>query len=147
MICPKCNKKDTFVIDSREEKDSIRRRRQCLSCGLRFTTYERIEAINLKVIKKDGRREVFERDKILKGIIKACEKREVDAQKIENAINRIESRLTKTGLKEIPSKIIGQCVLQELKKLDPIAYIRFVSVYQEFDEPEKFEKIIDKLRK
>lgn len=147
MLCVKCHKNQTYVIDSREEEDSIRRRRQCPNCGLRFTTYERTEATNLRVIKKNGIREVFERDKVLHGMIKACEKRNIKEEDIEQAVARIESKLSEKGEKEIPSKIIGELVMKELKQIDKVAYIRFASVYRDFTDVESFEKEIHKILK
>lgn len=147
MLCVKCHKNQTYVIDSREEEDSIRRRRQCPNCGLRFTTYERIEATNLRIIKKDGSREVFEKDKVLKGMIKACEKRNIPQEQLDQAVSRIESLLSEKGEKEIPSKMIGELVMRELKKIDKVAYIRFASVYRDFTDVESFEKEIHKILK
>jgi len=147
MLCVKCHKNQTYVIDSREEEDSIRRRRQCPNCGLRFTTYERIEATNLRVIKKNGIREVFERDKVLHGMLKSCEKRNIAQETIEQAVTRIESILSEKGEKEISSSIIGELVMKELKKIDKVAYIRFASVYRDFTDVESFEKEIHKILK
>lgn len=147
MLCPKCQRTSTYVIDSREEQDTIRRRRQCAGCGFRYTTYERMEATNLRVVKKDGSREEFDRDKVLKGMLRACEKREIPQETLEQAIGRIESKLSETGEKEIPSKMIGELVIKELKKIDKVAYIRFASVYKEFTDVESFEEEIHKILK
>ena len=147
MQCPKCHKNETGVIDSREEEQAIRRRRECLSCGFRYTTYERIEATNLRIIKKDGIRELFDRDKVLKGILKACEKREISQEEIDKCVSKIESQLSEICKKEIPSKLIGELVMKELKKIDKVAYIRFASVYRDFADIESFENEIHKVLK
>lgn len=147
MLCPKCQKHQTYVIDSREESENVRRRRQCPGCGLRFTTYERIEATNLKVVKKNGYREGFNRNKILQGISKACEKRPVSQEQLEQIVSQIESKLSEKGKKEVPSKVIGELAIKALKKIDKIAYIRFASVYREFTDLTEFEKEIHKILK
>lgn len=147
MLCPKCHKKETFVVDSREEIETVRRRRECPLCKFRFTTYERVEAINLRVVKKDGSRESFDRDKILKGILKACEKRNISQEAIEKIVSKIESKLSQKCKKEIPSKMIGEIVSHELRKIDKVAYIRFASVYKEFTDIKSFEKEIHKILK
>ena len=140
MKCPFCNTLDTKVIDSRinQPSDMIRRRRECPRCEGRFTTYERVEEIMPAVIKKDGRREAFIREKILDGMRKACQKRSVPTQKIEEHLMLIEKRIQSYGLKEIPSRAIGQMVMVELHKLDKVAYVRFSSVYREFRDVEEF---------
>lgn len=145
MLCPYCSS-ETKVIDKRESGAGMtRRRRECLSskCKKRFTTYERIEA-NLRVIKKDKRREPFSREKLLMGMVKACEKRPVSQEAIEKAVNEIESRLKEYG-SEVPSKVIGELVMKQLKKLDHVAYIRFASVYREFKDVGDFKKTIKEL--
>ncbi len=147
MNCQKCHKKQTYVIDSREEADTIRRRRQCPNCGFRFTTYERIEATNLRVIKKNGQIEFFDRDKVMRGMLKACEKRPVTQEQIEKSVSSMESLLSQKGKKEIPSKLVGEIAMKQLKKMDKIAYIRFASVYREFTDIESFEKEIKKILK
>ncbi len=146
MQCPYCSHEETKVVDKRET-DSLevtRRRRECLKCEKRFTTYERVE-IDLRVIKKDGRRESFSRDKVKNGILKACEKRPVTAEQIESAIDKIESALRGRPSDEIKSAVIGELVSKELKKLDKVAYIRFASVYKDFEDIESFAEEVEQL--
>lgn len=146
MQCPYCSHEETKVVDKRET-DSLevtRRRRECLKCEKRFTTYERVE-IDLRVIKKDGRREAFSRDKVKNGMIKACEKRPVTAEQIESAIDKIESALRGRSSDEIKSAVIGELVSKELKKLDKVAYIRFASVYKDFEDIESFAEEVEQL--
>ena len=140
MKCPYCSIPDTKVIDSRlnQPADIVRRRRECLKCEGRFTTYERVEEIMPVVIKKDGRRESYDRQKILDGLRKACQKRPVQTHQIEEITNRIEKRIQSYGLKEIPTKTIGQMVIVELHKLDKVAYVRFASVYRDFTDVNEF---------
>lgn len=140
MKCPYCNTPETKVIDSRlnQTADMTRRRRECNECGGRFTTYERIEEVMPNVIKKDGRREPFNRDKILSGIQKACQKRPITTQQIEASVHDIEKIIQSYGLKEIPSNSIGEMVMAALHKLDKVAYVRFASVYREFKDVEEF---------
>jgi transcriptional repressor NrdR len=140
MRCPYCSADDTKVIDSRlnQTGDITRRRRSCSICEGRFTTYERVEEVMPMVIKKDGRREPYDHAKILGGLKKACQKREVGLPKMEEVIKRIERRLQASGLKEIPSKAVGQMVMAELHQLDKVAYVRFASVYREFQDLEEF---------
>jgi len=140
MKCPFCSTDDTKVIDSRlnQTGDITRRRRQCPRCEGRFTTYERVEEVMPMIIKKDGRREPYFRDKILGGIKKACQKREVPLQKIEEVVGGIERKLQSYGLKEVPAKTLGQMIMQELHKLDKVAYVRFASVYREFRDVDEF---------
>jgi transcriptional repressor NrdR len=140
MKCPFCTTLDTKVIDSRinQPGDMIRRRRECPRCEGRFTTYERVEEIMPAVIKKDGRREPYEREKVLDGLSKACQKRSVPVQKIEELVQKIEKRIQSYGLKEIPTRTIGQMIMVELHKLDKVAYVRFASVYREFRDVEEF---------
>src|SRR3989338_6281287 len=127
MRCPYCNYSETKVIDTRESSDSdvTRRRRECLKCKKRFTTYERLESIQIRVIKKDGTREQFDRSKVMIGVMKACEKRPIDSEKIEKIVDEVESEILKVGKSEIPTKQIGEIVMKKLSKLDKIAYIRF----------------------
>ena len=134
MKCPFCGEIDNKVIDSRLSKDSnvIRRRRECLECSRRFTTYEHIEEIPIMIIKKDGRREVFSRGKIRSGIKKACEKRNISMNVIEDFIDDIERDLRETGEKEIPSTDLGEKIMIKLHEMDDVAYVRFASVYREF---------------
>lgn len=142
MRCPYCLHSETKVIDKRQTEDlsSNRRRRECLRCGKRFTTYERIEMLELFVIKKDGSRQPYNRSKIKTGIIKACEKRPISIEVIENLLNGIESDILKQETIEISSKFIGELVMKELKKIDKVAYLRFASVYLSFDNPKDFTK-------
>ena len=145
MNCPYCGYHDSKVIDSREVNDGIRRRRQCLSCDSRFTTYERVQPASLFVIKKDERREEFSRDKLLTGIRKACEKRPLPTGAIEKLVDDIEAELYQLGKAEIPSTIIGDMVMEGLKSLDYIAYIRFASVYREFTDITILKQAVDSL--
>lgn len=147
MLCPYCMQSELKVIDKREaDEKSIRRRRECLKCGKRFTTYERIESADLIVVKKDGRRERFEREKLKRGILKACEKRPVTNEMIERVMDEIETDLRNEDRVEIPSKKIGQLVMRKLKKTDKIAYIRFASVYREFQDVDSFAKEVKSLK-
>jgi len=140
MKCPFCGEIDNKVIDSRVSKDGsvIRRRRECLLCTRRFTTYEHIEEIPIMIIKKDGRREVFNREKVRSGIKKACEKRDISMNLIEEHVDEIERDLRETGEKEIPSSVIGEKIMAALHDLDDIAYVRFASVYREFKDVNDF---------
>lgn len=147
MKCIFCGHEETKVIDSRESEDLTRRRRECLKCEKRFTTYERAESPNVYVIKKDGRRELFDREKLKRGILKACEKRPVALERIEHALNRIEAKLRSLSKNEIPSKSLGEEVMKQLKAVDKIAYIRFASVYREFTDLGDFKKEIQDLLK
>ena len=150
MKCPYCNHPDTRVIDSRpaEDGNSIRRRRSCDVCGKRFTTYETVETIPLIVIKKDNNREQYNRGKLEKGVLQACYKRPVPAEDIQKVIDRIETRIFSLEEKEIPSSRIGEIVMDELKGIDPVAYVRFASVYREFKDVNTFmaeiKKILDR---
>lgn len=144
MRCPYCKNENTDVIDSREvmDRDVTRRRRECTRCSRRFTTYERAEVEEITVIKRDNTRQQFDRNKVLGGIMKACEKREISRATMEDMTDRIESRIRARGNLEITSKDIGNMVMKELLKLDPVAYIRFASVYQNFGSPEEFRNAI-----
>lgn len=144
MHCPNC-KRETQVIDTREADNSIRRRRACLTCQYRFTTYERIELPKLMVIKRDGRRESYSREKLSEGIRKACEKRPVCLANIEQVVDAIERQLYDKGEVEIPSLQVGELVMQQLKALDGIAYIRFASVYRQFADIKSLEREVKKL--
>ncbi len=147
MNCPYCNAEDTKVIDSRPcENNGIRRRRQCIVCDKRFTTYERVEVVPLMVVKKDGVREEFDRGKIEKGILRACHKRPVSADTITRLTDEIENELMAGGEREIPSTAIGELVMQKLKATDDVAYVRFASVYREFKDVKTFVKEIEKLQ-
>ncbi len=147
MICPFCDHFDNKVIDSRAARDGevIRRRRECLSCKRRFTTYERIEANLPVVVKKDNRREVFDRGKIMGGIKKACEKRPVSSATLEAAVDRIEKRIQDLGESEVPARIVGEEVMRELHQIDQVAYVRFASVYREFKDIDQFMETIKAL--
>ena len=140
MKCPFCTTLDTKVIDSRlnQTGDITRRRRECPRCEGRFTTYERVEEVMPVVIKKDGRREPYLREKLLSGVQKACQKRSVPLQKIDEMLNQMEKRIQSYGLKEIPARAVGQMLMVELHKLDMVAYVRFASVYREFRDVNEF---------
>ena len=145
MKCPYCGGLESKVIDSRPLDEEVRRRRKCLACGARFTTYERIQPHNFFVVKKDGRREQFNRDKLSSGIRKACEKRPLPTGAIDKLIDNIEAELYQTGKAEVPSSLIGDLVMEGLKILDHIAYIRFASVYREFDDIGALKQAVDNL--
>jgi len=145
MNCPYCGYHDFKVIDSREINDGIRRRRQCLKCNSRFTTYERLQPAGLFVIKKDERREEFSRDKLLTGIRKACEKRPLPSGTVDKVADDIEAELYRSGKIEIPSAVIGDMVMEKLKSLDHIAYIRFASVYRKFTDITTLKQVVDTL--
>lgn len=149
MKCPFCNQENTRVIDSRPVPDnhSIRRRRQCDECGKRFTTYEKIETIPLTVIKKDLSREQYERRKIQDGITRACYKRPVSVERIESLMDEIETEVFNREEKEIPSALIGEIVMDKLKDLDAVAYVRFASVYREFKDVDTFMDELKKIMK
>lgn len=140
MKCPYCSNPDTRVIDSRpaEDNNSIRRRRSCDECGKRFTTYEKVETIPLIVIKKDNNREQFDRSKIESGVLRACYKRPISAEQIKETLDAIELEVINREEKEIPSTKIGEIVMMKLKDLDPVAYVRFASVYREFKDVNTF---------
>ncbi len=139
MICPTCRKSETRVVDSRDDESVVRRRRECLVCKHRFTTYERIEAPRLFVVKKDGRREQYSRDKVLTGLRRACEKRPVSDGQMEDIIAGIERELFARGENEVPASLVGEKLMEALKTLDPVAYIRFASVYRSFRDVESFQ--------
>ncbi|HKC14596.1 MAG TPA: transcriptional regulator NrdR [Patescibacteria group bacterium] len=149
MKCPYCGAKETEVVETRDSEDleTIRRRRACLKCEKRFTTYERIENVNLTVIKKDGKREQFDRDKLRSGITRSSEKTKVTADDIERIVTEVERELRGADSTEVESKKIGQLVASRLKKIDKIAYIRFSSVFKRFVDIEDFEKEVKKLTK
>lgn len=146
MHCPFCHYEESKVIDTRstEEGSAIRRRRECISCKNRFTTYEKIEEIPLIVVKKDGTRESFNRNKVLNGLIRACEKRPVSLDQIEQLVDQIETYLNNSMEKEVDSKLIGEMIMNALKELDEVAYVRFASVYRQFKDINTF---IDELTK
>ncbi len=147
MKCPFCGHLDDKVIDSRLSQDgnATRRRRECLSCTKRFTTYERVEETLPLVVKKDGTREAFNRSKILDGLKKACEKRPVSIEDMEKAIDRLEARFMESGEREVQSSIVGEAVMEELRGLDEVAYVRFASVYREFRDVNEFMKELREL--
>jgi transcriptional repressor NrdR len=145
MKCPYCSFDDSRVIDSRDVDDGVRRRRQCLGCGARFTTYERVQPASLFVIKKDGRREEFNRDKLLVGIRKACEKRPLPMGSIDKLVDDIEAELYSMGKAEIAGAVIGDMVMERLKALDHVAYIRFASVYRDFTDITMLKLAVDSL--
>jgi transcriptional repressor NrdR len=145
MHCPYCGFEDTKVIDSRDSEDGIRRRRECLACGERFTTFERVQTVGLQVVKKDGRREDFSREKLLLGIRRACEKRPLPVGAIEAVVDAIEATLQGQGKAEVPSSLIGELVMDHLRDLDHIAYIRFASVYRAFADVESLREELESL--
>jgi transcriptional repressor NrdR len=149
MKCPYCGYYDTGVIESRhiENELVVRRRRICKKCNKRFTTYERVDLIPLMVIKKDGRREPFSREKITNGIIKACEKRPISVDTINNLVNNIEEAIKSEGVDEIKSNLVGELVISRLRGLDEVAYVRFASVYRQFKDLSSFVKEIRKISK
>ena len=149
MICPFCSHKETKVIDSRESSEGkvIRRRRECLKCHKRFSTYEQLELLNFAVVKKDGRKEEYQREKLEGGVRKALEKRPLEDKKIEEIIDEIEFDLHQKGDCEVSSKEIGSLVLGKLKEVDDVAYLRFASVYKGFGSAESFRKEMEKLRR
>ena len=140
MRCPYCGYKEDKVVDSRStaEESAVRRRRECLKCGKRFTTYEYIEEVSMRVVKKDGRREPFDRKKILSGVIRACEKRPVSMEKMEEIVTLVERGIQKKFDREISSSRIGEMVMEKLKNLDDVAYVRFASVYRQFRDVGQF---------
>jgi transcriptional repressor NrdR len=149
MRCPFCDYTESKVIDSRESKNGlcIRRRRECLKCAKRFTTYEKIEEIPYMVIKKDGKRQRFDSQKLLQGLLKACEKRPVPVSKLEEIVEEIEANLQDRADKEIAASEIGRLVMEKLKVLDKVAYVRFASVYREFKDVLEFKKELEVLLK
>ncbi len=149
MRCPFCQSVDNKVLDSRltPDSDSIRRRRECTQCSKRFTTYERAEMFDISVVKRDGRREPFSREKVLKGVMRACEKRPVKREQMEAVAGMIEAALRQTDKEEISSRKIGEMVMQELANLDDVAYVRFASVYKKFKDANQFVDAIKTLKK
>ena|SRR3972149_6724747 len=146
MKCPFCAASDTEVLESRivDEGEALRRRRECKKCHKRFTTFEKVRGIALWVIKKDGRREPFEREKVKRGILRAIEKRPVSLELIDEVVNDVEREMLREEKEEIPSKAIGRAVLRKLKKIDKVAWLRFASVYLEFENLDDFEKAIER---
>lgn len=147
MKCPFCGYNESKVVDSRptDEGSSIRRRRECLSCGSRFTTYETVESLPIVVVKKDGSRQTFDRNKILSGMVKACEKRLVPLSRLEEAVSSIEQNISNSLNREVKSEHIGELAMEELKKIDEVAYVRFASVYRQFKDINTFMEELNKL--
>lgn len=147
--CPYCNEEDTKVIDSRpaDENSSIRRRRQCGKCGKRFTTYEKLETMPLMVIKKDCSREVYDRSKIEDGVLRSCHKRPVSTEQIDRMLDEIENLIFNMEAREVETSVIGELVMEKLKELDEVAYVRFASVYREFKDVNTFMEELGKLLK
>jgi len=147
MKCPACNYNDTKVVDSRVATDgfSIRRRRECLKCGFRFSTYEEMEILNLTIVKRDGRRETYSRDKLNRGLKKALEKRPITEDNFKKLVNKIERNLQLLRKNEITSQQVGQAIMKELRKVDQVAYIRYASVYESFKDAQTFRKELNKL--
>jgi len=145
MNCPFCGSADSRVIDTRGAEGGIRRRRECQDCGRRFTTYERVAPLRLMVIKQDGRREPFDRDKIVRGIQIACAKRPIETEEIEELVSSIESELYHRGSREVTSREIGEMVMQNLRRLDEVAYIRFATIYRQFADVEDLADEIESL--
>ena len=146
MKCPFCGSEQTSVADSRDHDDTIRRRRECLSCRKRFTTFERAEGLDLKVIKKDGTRESFDREKIRRGLTKATWKRPISMEQIENLIEQVEQKLRQKGVKEVKSWEIGNLIIARLKKIDKLSYLLFASVYRDFETLEDFVAELHKVQ-
>ncbi len=147
MKCPYCRATESRVVDTREmaEAEAIRRRRQCLSCGRRFTTYERVEPISLTVVKKDGRREPYDRRKLEGGIRRACTKRPIPTETIQRVVDEIETAIFAMAGEEVPSRVIGELVMEKLRDLDQVAYIRFASVYRSFADLEDIREEVESL--
>lgn len=147
MRCPKCGEQEDKVIDSRASKEgaTIRRRRECLACGHRYTTYEEIEHEELTVVKRDGRREPFSREKLVQSVKRACQKRPVSEQDIADAVERVVDHFTDHYEREVPGKDIGEQVMRELRGLDPVAYVRFASIYRNFEEVNDFVSEVNRL--
>lgn len=147
MRCPYCNFLESKVIDSRRTEDEyeIRRRRECINCGQRFTTYEKVEKLPLVVVKKNGAREIFDRSKILNGLVRACEKRSISLEKLEHLVDDVEKQLRSSFDQEVSTNYIGELVMERLKDLDEVAYVRFASVYRQFSDVSNFLKELQKL--
>ena len=146
MRCPYCSSTDSRVTDSRTVENGIRRRRECVLCGLRFTTYERVQTTALLVAKRDGRREEFNREKLTAGIVNACAKRPVGFRDIDKLVENIEGELQRLEHAEIPTTILGEMVVERLRRLDRVAYVRFASVYRDFQDIDSFEQVVKDLR-
>lgn len=149
MICPFCGVSDNHVVDSREVRDGTetRRRRECDGCGRRFTTYERVDELPATVVKRDGRRETFDREKLLNGLLRACEKRPVARADLVAIVDAVEADLSSREVREISSQEIGNSVIEQLRRLDQVAYVRFASVYRRFEDVEEFTVLLDRLRR
>ncbi|MFW6231268.1 MAG: transcriptional regulator NrdR [Nanoarchaeota archaeon] len=148
MRCPYCGHNESKVIDKRESgpnQEMTRRRRECLSCEKRFTTYESVEQIEITIVKKDGSRELFDRNKVLSGVVKACEKRAVSREQMEQLVDHVKNDLAAHGKTEVKSSEVGEYIMERLKTLDKVAYIRFASVYREFADLEQFENELQRL--
>lgn len=147
MRCPHCGASNDKVVDSRASQAgaAIRRRRECLDCGERFTTYEYVEAFSLVIIKRDGRREPYDRQKLQTGLVTACKKRPVSTAQLEELVHTVEGRLQNLGQREVPSREVGELVMEELRKLDQVAYVRFASVYRDFKTTDQFRDELDRL--
>ena len=146
MRCPECNHDDTRVIDSRTSGDTIRRRRECTSCKIRFTTHERYERPMIWIVKKDGRREPYARDKVQRGLVLACRKRPIDTAVLEEMAKRVEKALEAQREQDLPSSAVGEAILAVLREVDEVAYVRFASVYREFERVEEFIEIVRPLK-
>ncbi|RME49019.1 MAG: transcriptional repressor NrdR [Chloroflexi bacterium] len=146
MKCPYCIQGRSRVVDTRDVGDGVRRRRECQACGQRFTTYERVASINLIVVKRDGRREDFDRDKLLTGLRTACHKRPIPTETLEHTATEIEAKLYRLGKAEIPSEVIGELVMERLRELDDVAYVRFASVYRHFHDVDTLAAEIEALK-
>lgn len=147
MKCPRCQSENFKVLDTRASDDAVRRRRECMSCGFRFTTYERIEQPTLLVVKKDNTREVFDREKIMRGIIRSAQKRPISIEKIEETVEGIEQKVRGLGENEVPSGQIGEFVMTALADLDEITYVRFASVYRSFKDVSELEDLLKHITK
>ncbi len=149
MRCPRCGFEEDRVVDSRAVSDGkgVRRRRECVDCGHRYTTYEYVDAVALLVVKRDGGREPYQREKLRRGLLTACQKRPIPVEKIEGAMNRIETNLIRRGAEELETRSIGRMVMEELRQLDPVAYVRFASVYRRFDSVREFIEIVEGIDK
>ncbi len=149
MRCPFCGHGEDRVVDSREVREGreVRRRRECLSCGRRFTTYERVEELPALVVKRDGRREPFDREKLLAGLLKACEKRPVPRRELEGIVDAVEGELARREEREMSAEAIGAVVIERLRELDQVAYVRFASVYRRFEDVEQFMQELESLRR
>ena len=147
LICPTCRKSETRVVDSRDDENVVRRRRECLDCKQRFTTYERMEAPRFFAVKKDGRRELYNRDKVVTGLRRACEKRPVSEAQMEEVVAALERELFSRGESEVSTTMIGEKLMEALRTLDKVAYIRFASVYRSFDDIGRFQAELAELAK